>query len=103
MRITISTGYINLYPGDSATDFPITYPLDSGIQRLNNWALVDSATHGHLLNNRTCLEAARISFSIITKYNGQTFRFRLFVCLFLIFFRSSSLPALASKLTIVQL
>ena len=98
----ISTGYINLYPGDSATDFPITYPLDSGIQRLNNWALVDSATHGHLLNNRTCLEAARISFSIITKSNGQTFRFRLFVCLFLIFFRSSSLPALASKLTTVQ-
>ena len=28
------------------------YPTDSGIQSLNNWSLVDSATHGHLLNSQ---------------------------------------------------
>ena len=32
---------INHYPADSVIDFRIIYPLDSAIQRLNNWGLTD--------------------------------------------------------------
>ena len=48
MRITISTESISIQ-GIAQLVFLLlirwveTYPMDSGIQRLNNWALVDSA------------------------------------------------------------
>ena len=48
MRITISTESISIQ-GTAQLVFLLlirwveTYPMDSGIQRLNNWALVDSA------------------------------------------------------------
>ena len=35
---------INLYPLGRAIRFPITYPLDSAIQLLNNWGLITSVT-----------------------------------------------------------
>ena len=50
MRMTISTGSISTQ-GIAQLVFLLlirwveTYPMDSGIQRLNNWALVDSAMH----------------------------------------------------------
>ena len=48
MRMTISTELISIQ-GIAQLVFLLlirwveTYPMDSGIQRLNNWALVDSA------------------------------------------------------------
>ena len=46
-RITLSTGWINHYPVDSAIGFPNTYPrwiviypVNTAIQRLNNWSQV---------------------------------------------------------------
>ena len=81
---------INLCPGDSAIGFPVTYPLgsiinpmDSGIQRLNNWALVDGATHGHLLNNQDMFRSS--TNFIFHDYEVQWTNFSvscLFVCLF---------------------
>ena len=50
MRMTISTESISIQ-GIAQLVFLLlirwveTYPMDSGIQRLNNWALVDSAMH----------------------------------------------------------
>ena len=57
-RLDSAIHRINLYSMDSAISFPqiilmggwiVIYPVDSTIQRLNNWGLVDSIIH--LLNS----------------------------------------------------
>ena len=105
MRITISTESISIQ-GIAQLVFLLlirwveTYPMDSGIQRLNNWALVDSATHGHLLNNRDMFRSS--TNFIFHNYEVQRTNFSVFcllVCFFsLLFFRSSSLPALVIRI-----
>lgn len=54
--------WINFYPGDSAIDFPHTYPLDSAIQLLNNRGQTKIAA-GRLVGNQD--------------YKGRQFRLAL--------------------------
>ena len=50
-KVDIAIRWVNLYPVSNEIGFPNTYPLDSdypvdcGIQRLNNWGQVVTLTH----------------------------------------------------------
>ena len=105
MRITISTGSISIH-GIAQLVFLLLirwvmiYPTDSAIQRLNNWALVDSAMAIFSTVNRDKFRSS--TNFIFHNYEVQWTNFSVFcllVCFFsLLFFRSSSLPALVIRI-----
>ena len=105
MQMTISTGSISIQ-GIAQLVFLLLirwvaiYPTDSAIQRLSNWSLVDSAMAIFWTVNRDKFRSS--TNFIFHNYEVQWTNFSVFcllVCFFsLLFFRSSSLPALVIRI-----